>query len=160
MNFSATRKIRDFRNSFPRCFKMQYQVKLFHALHPDSAEIRKTVFMQEQGFQQEFDEIDSRAVHAVVYDGDCPIATGRLFTERPDCYVIGRVAVLPDYRGKHVGNAVVQALEAWAKEHGGKSVSLSAQCRVSGFYEKLGYQKTNDTHMDEFCPHVTMEKKL
>lgn len=139
---------------------MQYQVKLFHALHPDSAEIRKTVFMQEQGFQQEFDEIDSRAVHAVVYDGDRPIATGRLFTERPGCYVIGRVAVLPDYRGKHVGNAVVQALEAWAKEHGGKLVSLSAQCRAFGFYEKLGYQKTNDTHMDEFCPHVTMEKKL
>ena len=26
--------------------------------------------------------------------------------------------------------------------------------------EKLGYTQTDDFHMDEFCPHVTMRKQL
>ena len=29
---------------------------------------------------------------------------------------------------------------------------------AAGFYEKLGYTKTEEYHMDEFCPHVTMRK--
>ena len=43
-----------------------------------AAYIRKAVFMEEQGFQQEFDEIDDRAYHALILDGETPAAVGRL----------------------------------------------------------------------------------
>ena len=122
--------------------------------------IRTAVFVEEQGFQQEFDEIDSRAWHVLIYDGETAAATGRLYTDDGECYHIGRVAVLPAYRGKRLGKLVISALEAQAVMRGGKKISLSAQCRAAGFYEKLGYARTENIHMDEFCPHVTMVKLI
>ena len=116
--------------------------------------------MEEQGFQQEFDEIDDRAYHALILDGETPAAVGRLYTKDGKTYIIGRIAVMPSYRGKHLGERVVTALEEQAKACGAASIALSAQCRVAGFYEKLGYTQTDDFHMDEFCPHVTMRKQL
>ena len=139
---------------------MAYTVKISDKLLSKCAYIRKAVFMEEQGFQQEFDEIDDRAYHALILDGETPAAVGRLYTKDGKTYIIGRIAVMPSYRGKHLGEGVVTALEEQAKACGAASIALSAQCRVAGFYEKLGYTQTDDFHMDEFCPHVTMRKQL
>ena len=49
---------------------MAYTVKISDKLLPKCAYIRKAVFMEEQGFQQEFDEIDDRAYHALILDGE------------------------------------------------------------------------------------------
>lgn len=139
---------------------MTYTVRIYQRLEDACVAIRTAVFVEEQGFQQEFDEIDSRAWHVLVYDGEIAAATGRLYTDDGECYHIGRVAVLPAYRGKQLGRLVISALEAQAVMCGGREISLSAQCRVAGFYEKLGYARTEDLHMDEFCPHVTMVKQI
>lgn len=60
---------------------MAYTVKISDKLLPKCAYIRKAVFMEEQGFQQEFDEIDDRAYHALILDGETPAAVGRLYTK-------------------------------------------------------------------------------
>ena len=60
---------------------MAYTVKISDRLLPKCAYIRKAVFMEEQGFQQEFDEIDDRAYHALILDGETPAAVGRLYTK-------------------------------------------------------------------------------
>ena len=52
------------------------------------------------------------------------------------------------------------ALEQEARRLGGKRISLSAQCRASGFYRTLGYQEIGAAYLDEFCPHILMEKSL
>lgn len=134
--------------------------QIFSQLHPDCIAIRTAVFVQEQGFSQEFDEIDARANHVLVYDEGIAAATGRLYALSEDTYCIGRVAVLASHRGKHLGAIVVQALETYAREYGAQRIVLSAQCRAAAFYEKLGYTRTDDYHMDELCPHVTMQKTL
>lgn len=139
---------------------MEYRIHISQKLETDCVAIRTAVFVLEQGFQQEFDEIDKLAWHVLIYDGETAIATGRLYTENGVQYIIGRVAVLPAYRGMHIGAMVVSALEQQATKCGGMSVALSAQCRAVEFYEKLGYTQTDDFHMDEFCPHVTMVKTL
>lgn len=41
---------------------MAYTVKISDRLLPKCAYIRKAVFMEEQGFQQEFDEIDDQPI--------------------------------------------------------------------------------------------------
>lgn len=111
-------------------------------------------------FQQEFDDVDDRAYHVLIQDGERPVATGRLFTEDGETYLIGRVAVLSAYRGQHLGERVVTALEQQAKACGAKYITLSAQCRAAGFYEKLGYTKTEEYHMDEFCPPCDHAKSI
>ena len=139
---------------------MPYTICISARLEDDCIEIRQKVFVEEQGFKNEFDDIDSKAYHALISDDESVIATGRLYTNDNFIYHIGRIAVLPAYRGKHIGQMVVSALERKAVQCGGTSISLSAQCRAADFYKKLGYIELDDVHMDEFCPHVTMIKNL
>ena len=47
----------------------------------DAISIREEVFQKEQGFITEFDEIDNTATHVVLYDGELPVATGRLYQD-------------------------------------------------------------------------------
>lgn len=140
---------------------MNYVVKMAKGLEnvPEAAEVRRKVFIEEQGFVNEFDDTDAVAVHVLISDGQKSVATGRLF-EDADGWHIGRVAVLSDYRGENLGVKVMTSLQDYAKEHGIKEIKLSAQVQASGFYEKLGYINLGDLHMDEHCPHVTMKKIL
>lgn len=140
---------------------MSYTTKYAKGLEsiPEAADIRRRVFIEEQGFVNEFDDIDSKAIHAIISDDKKAVATGRLF-EDENGWHIGRVAVLSEYRGKKLGAMIISSLESYATEHGIKEINLSAQVQASGFYTKLGYENLGDLHMDEHCPHVTMRKKL
>ncbi len=123
--------------------------------------IRKLVFEQEQGFHDEFDEIDDIAFHLVVETGGKPVACGRIFPAgEPGTYKLGRLAVLKEYRGGGIGALAVASLERKAKELGAERIALSAQCRVRGFYEKLGYVAEGDVYYEEYCPHIKMTKTL
>lgn len=127
---------------------------------PDAAMIREKVFVEEQGFETEFDETDSRSLHCVLYqDGKCA-ATVRFFTEDGRTMHIGRVAVLKEYRGTGLGAEVVRACEDYAVKQGFRRFELSAQVRVTGFYKSLGYIPFGDEYMDEFCPHINMYKEI
>ncbi len=138
-----------------------YTEKITKGLNENLAakDIRTEVFMQEQGFKNEFDDIDTTAFHVVIYDDDKGVATGRLYQDELGWH-IGRVAVLSQYRGKSVGAKVITALENHAANNGISVISLSAQQTAVGFYEKLGYENLNDLHYDEHCPHVTMRKEF
>ena len=128
-------------------------VKIYNFLCTEAKTIREKVFMEEQVFKNEFDEYDEMEGRAV--------ATGRLLPgERSGDFIIGRVAVLPEFRGRNLGAQIMLALEQEARRVGGKRISLSAQCRASGFYQTLGYREIGEAYLDEFCPHILMEKSL
>ena len=105
---------------------------------PEAKLIRQTVFVDEQGFKNEFDDTDNKAYHGILTDNGEPVSTGRLFTENGD-YHIGRIAVMKPYRGKGLGREIVSLLESKISELGGGTAVLSAQTRVKGFYEAMGY---------------------
>lgn len=140
---------------------MEYITKTSHGIknNPDAVIIRTKVFVEEQGFKNEFDDIDDTSIHTVVYDNDKPIATGRLFEEDGKHYV-GRIAVIKEYREKKIGSIVMKSLESEAVKANIQEIYLLAQLQAKGFYEKLGYKSLNIYNMDEFCPHVTMKKNL
>lgn len=139
---------------------MELRVCLYNQLTEASKHIRTKVFVEEQGFVDEFDETDNTAVHAVIYDGEKPAATGRVFPDSGTVYHIGRVAVCREYRGKGAGRMVMTALENRAKELGAESIMLSAQCQAEGFYAAIGYESTGEHTVEQDCPHVTMVKYL
>lgn len=128
--------------------------------NPEACRIRQAVFVDEQGFHNEFDEIDPEAWHVVLWEDGAALATGRVFPKQDSdgVWTIGRVAVLKPYRGKGLGALVVQKLEQVAAQHGAKAFILSAQVRAQGFYEAIGYHAKGETYLDEYCPHVTMTK--
>ena len=57
-------------------------------------------------------------------------------------YHIGRVAIIKEYRGKHLGNKIMQIAEDYIKKDGGQTIEVSTQVRVSEFYKKIGYKKS------------------
>lgn len=138
---------------------MEVKIAYGNELLPDAHGIREDVFVREQGFHNEFDEIDAVAWHTVIYDNGRPAATGRAFLE-DGAWHIGRVAVRKEFRGKQYGAAVMQALERKIAELGAENVGLSAQVQARGFYEKLGYEAHGGEYLDEHCPHVSMTKCL
>jgi predicted GNAT family N-acyltransferase len=127
--------------------------------NPDGKIIREMIFVTEQGFENEFDEIDEKAVHCVVYYGGFPAATGRLY-ERDGELHIGRIAVMRGCRGRKLGSKVMAELESYGAAQGAKECTLSAQTQAAEFYEKLGYRAVGEVYYDEFCPHIKMVKSL
>ena len=130
----------------------------------DAYSVRLAVFVAEQKFQNEFDDIDKVCEYVTLYDGDKVIATGRYFPDpkhREDTFVFGRIAVLKPYRGNHIGMSLIAALETAAKLKGGKKAILLAEGHAVGFYEKCGFKKTHDrTVYSETCPCYWMEKDI
>lgn len=130
-------------------------------LSEDAKKIREEVFVREQGFENEFDEIDDFATHLVFYEGEEPIAVCRYYkSENPKEYWVGRLAILKQYRGRQIGRYMLEVMEENIKEEGGAKISLSAQVRVQDFYGKMGYLPQGEAYLDEHCQHVHMEKKL
>ena len=127
----------------------------------EASEIRKAVFIDEQGFQSEFDEIDNEAVHIVFFDeSDVPVATCRVFwNEEKNAYTLGRLAVTKKCRGKGIGSAVVKEAERYVHRMGGTDIILHAQCTAADFYRKLGFTEFGEIEEEQGCPHIWMRKK-
>lgn len=124
-------------------------------------DIRLTVFVNEQGFVDEFDDIDDIAWHIELWDQGVPVAVGRMYeSDKPGIFTIGRIAVLKEFRHNNIGKAVMEALEKHAQWLEATAIELSAQCSAEGFYEKLGYIRQGEVYLDQFCPHIKMVKKL
>lgn len=136
-------------------------IKIYNTLPEEAAKIRKDVFVTEQGFHDEFDEVDTRSHHVVMFDGEKPIATCRYFpTETAGTYVLGRIAVIRSCRGQNIGSLLLQLAEAELVKAGGTKALIHAQERASIFYEKQGYRRFGTPDSEEGCPHIWMSKEL
>lgn len=137
------------------------EIKTYHALPPEAKEIREEVFMKEQGFVNEFDDIDSIATHLVLFWEGQPAGVCRFFPiKEPGVWDFGRLAVRKAYRDKHLGSLLVQEAERQIRDQGGAKLALRAQIRVQKFYEKNGYTPFGEPCDDEGCPHIWMVKVL
>lgn len=138
------------------------ELKVFSSLPEAAKQIREKVFIEEQGFTVEFDDIDETAVHLVLFDeNSVPVATCRIFRDcEKDSYVLGRLAVIKEYRGKKLGAVMLNEAERYVKQNGGKRIVLHAQQRVTEFYKKSGFQEFGDVDYEENCPHIHMKKYI
>ncbi len=143
------------------------QVGAWQELERDAASVRTEVFVQEQGIarEDEWDEADKSAVHAVVYNRlDMPLATGRLLVAAPEygpgVGKIGRMASKRVLRGSQLGRQVLDALTDLAKARGDKQVILHAQRSAAGFYAKSGFQERGVPFDEVGIAHIEMFKNL
>ncbi len=90
--------------------------------------------------REEFDEHDGAdSKYIVLADEGYPIATCRFYELDKQSVLIGRVVVLPEYRGKELGRRVISEAEKWIRELDYKDIYLDSRVVAIGFYEKLGY---------------------
>ena len=125
----------------------------------DLRAIRETVFVQEQQvpLDLEWDALDPQCVHVLARTLDgLPIGTGRLTPE----HKIGRMAVLRDWRGKGVGDAMLLALIEQARRKGWREVSLHAQASAIDFYLRHGFQPYGERFSEAGIEHQSMRRAL
>lgn len=130
----------------------------WEADNPGLRAVREAVFVREQGVpaELEWDEHDATSLHVLAEAAGKPIGTGRLLPGDQ----IGRMAVLPDWRGRGVGSAILQALVNLAAARGSKVVGLNAQTRARAFYLRHGFIAEGDEFPDAGIPHIRMRREL
>ena len=90
--------------------------------------------------REEFDEHDGEGTkYIVLLDQGYPVATCRFYETGSDIVILGRVVVLPEYRGNHLGSRVVEEAEQWIRERGYSRIVIDSRTEAVPFYEKLGY---------------------
>ena len=90
--------------------------------------------------RDEFDEHDCDGTkYIVLLDDGYPVATCRFYENDANTVTLGRVVVLPEYRGLGLGKKVVTEAENWAKELGYQKINIDSRIEAIQFYEKLGY---------------------
>ena len=135
------------------------RIKIFEKIPQQARNIREEVFLKEQGFKSDKDNIDDVATHLVGYEGEKPVATCRVFeSENKGVYFLGRLAVLKAHRGNGYGKQLIAKAEECIMEFGGKSLILHSQLHAKDFYTKLGYTEYGEVEYEQNQPHVWMKK--
>ncbi len=141
----------------------EFHVEICDWANPSDREaltvVRENVFVLEQHVppELEIDDDDPPSTHVLARGLDgTPIGTGRI----TPAGVIGRMAVLPDRRGRGVGTMVLHALLDLARTNHLDAVSLHAQRDAVAFYRKHGFSVEGDEFEEAGIPHVNMQREL
>lgn len=130
------------------------------AVPDEAARLRQEVFVEEQGFIDEFDEYDTAATHLVMFDGEEPVATLRFYDEGGNSCHVGRVAVKKSRRGEGLGKILMDEAFRLARKSGAKKMTVAAQEDKSGFYVRCGFKQVGERFFEQDYPHVNMEVDL
>lgn len=134
-------------------------INFYNNITEDTKYIREEVFVKEQGFQEEFDSLDNESYHVLISYNNKSAATARFYKQN-NSYIVGRFAVMKEYRNAGLGSILMKEVEQKIKELGGKKIELSAQKQAEGFYKSLGYISSGEIYYDQHAPHIHMEKVL
>ena len=121
--------------------------------------VRFRVFVGEQSIppEEELDEYDAQATHAIALEDGQAIGTGRVVI-RGGVARIGRMAVDLPHRRRGVGGLILRFLEDEAKAQGATEYVLHAQEYVKSFYAAHGYTERGEPFLEVDIPHVEMRK--
>ena len=137
---------------------IQIRVADWHTDKDMLEDIRRQVFVEEQKVpvELEWDEFDDTSTHFLVTDPDRAIACARLKTDGQ----VGRMAVLPGYRNRGIGQKLLQYVLLVAAKQKLENVYLHAQVSAIPFYEKQGFTADGETFYEANIPHREMYKKI
>lgn len=112
--------------------------------------------------REEFDEHDCDGTrYIVLLDDGYPVATCRFYEINAETVTLGRVVVLPEYRGQKLGNRVISEAEKWIAELGYSEIEIESRTVAVDFYKKNGFRIVDDTViMSGFFECIRMNKKI
>lgn len=117
--------------------------------------IRRHVFVEEQQVdeREEYDEYETSSKHLIALIDDHPVGTCR-YRNTDKGIKLERFAVLSEYRGRGVGEKLVQSVLAAVDCN--QHIYLHAQVQVVDFYSKYGFYKTGNKFEEAGIQHYKM----
>jgi predicted GNAT family N-acyltransferase len=121
-------------------------------------DIRRHVFIDEQQIPEalEWDLDDPVSTHFLLASGNEPIGTARLLSDGH----IGRVAILPIWRGRKLGQQLMFEIMRYAEERGMNILLLSAQSYALDFYRRLGFEVCSEEYLEAGIGHLAMRRSV
>lgn len=132
--------------------------------------LRSAVFVVEQACVfQEMDGLDPQCAHLLAFDGGevvgclrrVPPGLKRPHTPAP-AYpgpMLGRLVTSSRVRGTGLGRILmVEGIARCERDHPGEDLFLSAQQRLQGFYESLGFRAIRAPYDEDGIPHIDMRR--
>ncbi len=124
--------------------------------------VRFRVFVDEQSIpaEEELDDADATATHAIALHERQVVGTGRLMKQDAGTAIIGRMAVDLEWRRHGVGGLILKHLEDVARSMGMSRSVLHSQEYVKAFYASQGYVEHGEVFLEVEIPHIEMRKEL
>ncbi|MGB5243255.1 MAG: GNAT family N-acetyltransferase [Lutimonas sp.] len=140
----------------------ELSVNEFHEI----LKLRINIFVVEQNCPYpELDDKDKQALHFFAVAQANPlkiVAYTRLFAPG-DYYsyaAIGRVVVDKDFRGKNLGNELIdRSIKNIETEFATNKIKIGAQTYLRNFYEFHGFQQVGEGYIEDGIPHIYMIKE-
>lgn len=104
---------------------------------PES-DLADVLAIREAVFHRGGDALDRLSWNVLVWQDGIPAATGRIWWQ-DGAYRLGDLCVLPEYRGKKLGDLVLRLLLFKASGHAAREVRLSCDPELCGFFSRLGF---------------------
>lgn len=109
---------------------------------PQGSDLSQVLSVRQAVFSRGQDALDAEAQSALIYLDDVPAATGRLWW-RDGCFWLGDLCVLPDYRGRKLGDLALRLLLFKAQDHFAREVRLQTPPETAGFFSRLGFREAS-----------------
>lgn len=117
--------------------------------------IRRQVFVEEQHVSVERESMDdSESIHYLATYNELPAGAAR-YRKTTKGTKIERIAVLKNYRGKGIGEAILLQILDDVKLD--EKIYLHAQVNAIEFYKKNGFKETDNYFVDAGIEHVEMD---
>jgi predicted GNAT family N-acyltransferase len=144
----------------PEPFQIQHRP--FAEAQVDIAQVRQTVFQQEQGVDPtlDWDGQDPTCHHLIAYIAEKPVGVARLRPLADAKAKLERVAVLKPWRGQGIGTALVQDAIAFGQTLNLNLLLLHAQLPSVPFYVLLGFSPSGEPFVEANIPHQKMTRPL
>lgn len=137
------------------------EIKIYNTFPFEAKAVREKVFIEEQGFSYDYDEIDDIALHFVMFENGLPVAACRIFqNEAPKTFGFGRLAVKKECRKKKYGSMMLDAVKDYVKSADGEAIILHSQLQAKDFYAKNGFKEYGEIEYEEDCPHIWMKFQI
>ena len=136
---------------------LKIQLLDWPAAQAEAQRIRFIVFVDEQKVppELEMDEHDAPSIHALAFAAGKAVGTGRLLLDGH----IGRMAVLKEWRGRGVGQALLRALIDAGRRRGDRDLVLNSQVHALAFYAAEGFRPEGPVYEEAGIPHQVMRLK-
>ncbi|MEK7520115.1 MAG: GNAT family N-acetyltransferase [Patescibacteria group bacterium] len=126
--------------------------------------IREVVFEDEMNIRvvDDFDGKDEEenTHHVLAFFEDRAVGTARWRPLQDGTVKVERVAVLPEFRKRGIGEAIMRFAEDTLRMVKFRMVTVNAQDYIKEFYEKLGYEQVGPFFKEAGILHVRMTKNL
>ena len=108
--------------------------------YPQGSDLSDLLPVRQAVFSRGEDVLDAESWNVLVWQDGVPAGTGRLWW-RDGAFRIGDLGVLPDWRGKRIGDLLLRLLLFKAQSPFAREVRLRCPENVTGFFSRLGFRE-------------------